>query len=64
MTARSRTARVSTAKAKAEVSEAATRLEAAMRKLHDGRWVTTLDHRARFILIRQRFPKPKGARRA
>ena len=56
MTTRNRPARMSAAETK-DAAKAAATLAAAMRKLHGGRWAATIDHGARFVLIRERLPR-------
>jgi hypothetical protein len=49
------TARTSPRARRAAIDKAATALADALRALHGGRWETTVDHRGRFALIRERL---------
>lgn len=50
--------RTTTKPSRASVARLAKALATELRKLHGGQWdAVTIDHKGRFILIRQRLPK-------
>jgi hypothetical protein len=49
---------------RAEIDRQTLLLQAALRRLHGGQWVTSIDHKARFILIRERLPRTRHQKEA